>query len=65
MPPSALDPKPKGGPEPPRAGKDTKNPAAQPHGTTGDQIANMENEGQAQPQADEREQPRRGRATRG
>lgn len=28
--------------------KDPKNPASKPHATTQDQIANMENEGQAQ-----------------
>ena len=42
-------------PEPPIEGADTHNPAAKPHGTTRDQIQNMEQEGQAQPQADERE----------
>ena len=42
-------------PEPPIEGADTHNPDAQPHGTTRDQIQNMEQEGQAQPQADERE----------
>ncbi len=34
--------------------KDPHNPAAKPQGSTKDQIANMEAEGQAQPQADER-----------
>jgi hypothetical protein len=34
--------------------KDADNPAAKPQGSTKDQIANMEAEGQAQPQADER-----------
>ena len=64
MPPAALDPKRDSGPERPRTGKDTNNPAAQPYGTTGDQIANMENECQAQPQADERERPQRIRVPR-
>lgn len=36
-----------------REGQDARNPAAKPQGTTQDQIANMESEGQAQPQADE------------
>ena len=51
--PDDVDPTPH--PEPPVEGQDTTNPAAQPHGTTRDQIKNMENEGQAQPQADERD----------
>lgn len=34
--------------------RDADNPAAKPQGSTKDQIANMEAEGQAQPQADER-----------
>ena len=42
-------------PDPPVEGRDTSNPAALPHGSTRDQISSMESEGQAQPQADERE----------
>jgi hypothetical protein len=49
--PDDVDPPPR--PDPPVEGQDTTNPAAQPHGTTRDQVKNMENEGQAQPQADE------------
>jgi hypothetical protein len=40
MPPDSLDP------------KDPKNPASKPQGTTDDQVANMENEGQAQEPVD-------------
>jgi len=42
-------------PEPPIEGADTHNPAAKPHGTTRDQIKNMDQEGPAQPLDDERE----------
>ncbi len=64
MPPSAADPKAKRRPATADEGRDTANPAAKPHGTTTDQIATMESEGQGQPQADERDRPERGRVRR-
>ncbi|MGD9904775.1 MAG: hypothetical protein AB7U83_15030 [Vicinamibacterales bacterium] len=41
-------------PAPATPPKDADSPTSKPHGTVADQVATMESEGQAQPQADER-----------